>query len=190
MLAAISKTPAWRLRKGLLEKDGLSAIYQGIGRLADLQIYFADRKSRTLRRIEQGICSMVTSQKVGLVIVDYLQLISAEGKSQNREREISEISGTLKSLAMQFNIPIIALSQLNRDLERRDNKRPILADLRDSGSLEQDADIVMLLYRDDYYNPRSPERGIVEINIAKGRNTGTGTIKLRWDAERQTFSDL
>jgi replicative DNA helicase len=133
---------------------------------------------------------MVTSQKVGLVIVDYLQLISAEGKSQNREREISEISGTLKSLAMQFNIPIIALSQLNRDLERRDNKRPILADLRDSGSLEQDADIVMLLYRDDYYNPRSPERGIVEINIAKGRNTGTGTIKLRWDAERQTFSDL
>lgn len=190
MLASETGEKLWKFRKGYIYDGEWSMVNRGIAALSNLQLFFADRSVRTLRAVESTIYNMAISKKCQLIIVDYLGLINVEGKNLNREREISMISDTLKSLAMRFDIPIIALSQLNRSLEQRQDKRPTLADLRDSGSLEQDADIVLFLYRDDYYNENSQTPGIVEVNIAKGRNIGTGIVKLRWDGQTQTFSDL
>lgn len=193
LLASESRTKLWNLKNGYVAKTEWSVIHRGVTRIAEMPIFFADRKARTLRALEQSIHSMCVSKNCGLIIIDYLQLIVNDSKGKTREREVSEISQMLKGAAVQYDIPIIALSQLSRAVESRENKRPILADLRDSGSIEQDADIVMFLYRDDYYDTdkrKSPFTGVVEINIAKGRNIGTGTVKLRWDAETQTFSDL
>jgi replicative DNA helicase len=190
MLASETGEKLWKFRKGYIDKTEWSMVTSGIVALSNLQLFFADRSVRTLRAVESTIYNMAISKQYQLVIVDYIGLINVEGKNLNREREISMISDALKSLAMRFNIPIIALSQLNRSLEQRQDKRPTLADLRDSGSLEQDADIVLFLYRDDYYNEHSPTPGIVEVNVAKGRNIGTGIVKLRWDGQTQIFSDL
>ena len=118
---------------------------------------------------------------IGLIVIDYLQLIQGtNGKNSSREQEISEISRSLKIIAKELNVPVIALSQLARATEKRDDKRPMLSDLRESGAIEQDADIVMFLYRDDYYNKESEKRNIAEVIIAKHRGGSTGTVELAW----------
>ena len=128
---------------------------------------------------------------IGLVVIDYLQLVQGSGKKNaSREQEISEISRSLKILAKELDIPVIALSQLSRGAEKRDDKRPMLSDLRESGAIEQDADIVMFLYRDDYYNEDSEKKNIAEVILAKHRGGSTGTVKLAWMPSFTKFANL
>jgi replicative DNA helicase len=123
-------------------------------------------------------------------MIDYLQLMTAAGKSESRQQEISEISRSLKALARELNCPVIALSQLSRAVEQRPDHRPMLSDLRESGAIEQDADVVMFIYRDDYYNHDSPEKGVSEIIVAKQRNGPVGTVKLAWLPQYTMFANL
>ena len=127
---------------------------------------------------------------LGLVVIDYLQLMQGRGRVENRQQEISEISRSLKILAKEINIPVITLSQLSRAPEARADHRPMLSDLRESGAIEQDADIVMFLYRDDYYNPDTEKKNIAEVIIAKHRSGSTGTVELRWFGEYTKFVNL
>ena len=129
---------------------------------------------------------------IKLIIIDYLQLMkgSSRAASESRQQEISEISRSLKSLARELDIPVIALSQLSRAVEQRPDKRPMLSDLRESGAIEQDADVVMFIYRDDYYNKDSKEMGIAEINVAKQRSGPTGVVKLAWLPDYTKFANL
>ena len=128
---------------------------------------------------------------IGLVVIDYLQLIQGSGKKNaSREQEISEISRSLKILAKELHIPVIALSQLSRSVEKRDDKRPMLSDLRESGSIEQDADQVIFIYRDDYYNEDSEKKNIAEVILAKHRGGSTGTVDLAWLASYTKFANL
>ena len=126
--------------------------------------------------------------KLGLVLLDYLQLM--EGSGDNRVQELSKITRSLKGLAREINAPVIALSQLSRGVEQRTNKRPMMSDLRESGSIEQDADLILMLYRDSYYNPDSPDRDLAEIIIAKHRNGPTGIVKLIFNSEYTLFRNL
>ena len=125
-----------------------------------------------------------------IIMIDYLQLMSGSGRSESRQQEISDISRSLKALARELNVPVVALSQLSRAVEQRPDHRPMLSDLRESGAIEQDADVVMFLYRDDYYNHDSPEKGISEVIIAKQRNGPIGTVKLAWLPEYTKFANL
>ena len=129
-------------------------------------------------------------QDIQLVIVDYIQLMSSGGRSDNRQQEISDISRSLKSLARELNVPVIALSQLNRAVESRTDHRPMLADIRESGAIEQDADVIMFLYRDDYYNPETEKKNVAEVIIAKQRNGPTGTIELTWQPKYTRFVNM
>lgn len=129
-------------------------------------------------------------KNIGLVIIDYLQLMTGSKRSESRQQEISEISRSLKSMARELNIPVIALSQLSRAVEQRPDKRPMLSDLRESGAIEQDADIVMFLYRDEYYNHDTDEPGISEVIIGKQRSGPIGTVKLKWLGQYQKFVNL
>jgi replicative DNA helicase len=128
---------------------------------------------------------------LGLIVIDYLQLMQVPGNSENRATEISEISRSLKALAKELNVPVIALSQLNRSLETRTDKRPVMADLRESGAIEQDADVIVFIYRDDYYNKEnSPDKGLAEVIIGKQRNGPTGSVKLKFFGEYTRFDNL
>ena len=127
---------------------------------------------------------------LALVIIDYLQLMQGSGKSDSRQQEVSDISRGIKQVAREINAPIIALSQLSRAPEQRPDHRPMLSDLRESGAIEQDADVVMFIYRDDYYHPDTDEKNVSEINIAKQRNGAVGTVKLAWLPEYTKFGNL
>ena len=127
---------------------------------------------------------------MSIIMIDYLQLMSGSGRSESRQQEISDISRSLKALARELNVPVVALSQLSRAVEQRPDHRPMLSDLRESGAIEQDADVVMFLYRDDYYNHDSPDKGVSEVIIAKQRNGPIGTVKLAWLPEYTKFANL
>ena len=127
---------------------------------------------------------------LGLIVVDYLQLMQIPGNQENRASEIAEISRSLKALAKELSVPVIALSQLNRNLEQRPNKRPVMSDLRESGGIEQDADLIVFIYRDEVYNPESPEKGSAEIIIAKQRNGPTGMVRLTFLGQYTRFENF
>ncbi len=151
----------------------------------------ADDKSRTVGDIRAKTRRLKRSAGLTLVVVDYMQLMHTHGRSrENRQQEIAEISRNLKTLAQELNVPVIAVSQLNRALETRNDKHPQLGDLRESGAIEQDADVVLMIYRDDYYNPNTREGGIAEINIAKQRAGPTGTIKTTFTDKYTRFDNL
>ena len=128
-------------------------------------------------------------KELGLVVIDYLQLMEGSG-SDNRVQELSRITRGLKQMARELNVPVIALSQLSRGVEARTNKRPMLSDLRESGSIEQDADLVLMIYRDEYYNPETPDRGITEVIVTKHRNGPVGTVKLLFEPQFTRFRNL
>jgi replicative DNA helicase len=179
MLGSVGRLDQTRLRTGRLNDEDWPRLTHAIQKMNGAQIYIDETpglNSMELRARSRRLAR--TCGTLGLVIVDYLQLMSANSAGENRATEISEISRNLKGLAKELNCPVIALSQLNRGVEQRTDKRPMMSDLRESGAIEQDADVIMFIYRGDYYNKESKEPGVAEIIIAKQRNGPTGTVKL------------
>lgn len=180
LLTTEAKIDSSRVRGGNLKKEDWDNLSFATSVLSAAQIYICDKSNLNPYELT-AICKQLQkehSKGISLVIVDYLQLMRGTRQNVSREQEISEISRMLKALAKELNIPVMALSQLNRALESRDNKRPRMADLRESGAIEQDADIILFIYRDEVYNENTEEPGIAEINIGKHRNGPTGTVKL------------
>ncbi|MGN1327391.1 MAG: replicative DNA helicase [Clostridia bacterium] len=178
------------VRTGELNDKELSQLAETSGVLSQAQIYIDDTPGISIMEIRARCRKLKMEKNIGLVVIDYLQLIQGSGKASGREQEIAEISRSLKILAKELNVPVIALSQLSRAVEARPDHRPMLSDLRESGSIEQDADVVMFLYRDDYYNEDSPEKNVAEVIIAKQRAGSTGSIKLAWVGEYTKFANL
>lgn len=174
----------------LLKQDDWSKLLEASSMLSETPLYIDDTPGISPMEIRAKVRRLVSQEDVRLVIVDYLQLMSSKTRIDSREQEISEISRTMKAIAKEFNIPVIAISQLNRRVEERSDKRPMMSDLRESGAIEQDADIICFIYRDDVYNPESPKKGIAEIIVAKHRNGPVGTIELKWFPEYTRFWDL
>ena len=180
-----------KLRTGKLEEDDWAKLAGTIGPLSDAGIYIDDTPGISIMEIRARCRKMKLEKNIGLVIIDYLQLVQASNKRNgSREQDIAEISRSLKILAKELNIPVIALSQLSRAVEQRPDHRPMLSDLRESGSIEQDADIVMFLYRDDYYHEDSDKKNIAEVIIAKQRSGSTGTVDLGWLGSYTKFVNL
>ena len=170
-----------KVRTGKLEDDDWNKLAGCIGTLSDSEIYIDDTPGISVTEIRAKCRKLKLEKNIGLVVIDYLQLIQGTNKrGGTREQEISEISRSLKILAKEINVPVIALSQLSRAVEQRPDHRPMLADLRESGAIEQDADIVMFLYRDDYYNKETDKKDIAEVIIAKQRSGSLGTVELLW----------
>ncbi len=193
MITAEARIDMNRLRQGQLSERDFQRIVDVAGRLAEAPIYVDDTPDLSLLELRARARRLRTQHKLGLIIVDYLQLMSGaagSGKSENRQQEIAAISRGLKGLARELEVPVVALSQLSRAVEGRPNKRPMLSDLRESGSIEQDADLVLFIYRDEYYNPHSDKAGIAEIIIGKQRNGPTGTVELQFHAAHVRFNDL
>ena len=178
------------VRTGKLTDEELAKLAETSGELSQAQIFIDDTAGISVMEIRAKCRKLKMEKNIGLVIIDYLQLIQGSNKGGNREQEIAEISRSLKILAKELNVPVIALSQLSRAVESRPDHRPMLSDLRESGSIEQDADIVMFLYRDDYYNEDSPKKNIAEVIIAKQRSGSTGPVELAWLGNYTKFGNL
>lgn len=189
ILSMHSKVDSQKMRKGNLEDEEWEKLLESTKEVGSSRLLIDD-SSMTIADIRTKCRKFKMEQNLGLVIIDYLQLMNAGGRVESRQQEISTISRALKMLAMELNIPIIALSQLSRAVEARPDKRPMLSDLRESGAIEQDADVVMFIYRDDYYNHDSDEPGVAEIIIGKQRSGPTGTVKLGWQPEYTKFVNL
>ena len=181
-----------KIMTGKLEEDDWSKLASVVGPISDSGIYIDDTPGISIMEIRTKCRKLKMEKNIGLIVIDYIQLIQGSNNRKNgsREQEIAEISRSLKILAKELNVPVIALSQLSRAVEQRPDHRPMLSDLRESGSIEQDADIVMFLYRDDYYNPDSEEKDISEVIIAKHRAGSTGTVKLLWMGNYTKFVNL
>ena len=191
MLSSVGRLDAHRVRTGRLNDDEWGRLSFALGKMHEAPIYIdetpalnpIDLRARARRLHRQ--CG-----KLGLIVIDYLQLMSSGGGGENRATEISEISRSLKSLAKELGVPVIALSQLNRSLEQRPNKRPVMSDLRESGAIEQDADVIMFIYRDEVYNPDTPDKGSAEIIIGKQRNGPIGMVRLTFLGEYTRFENF
>jgi replicative DNA helicase len=192
LLCSEARVDATRMRNGRLLEADWGKISEAIGRLGDAPIYIDDNPNVTVMDIRAKARRLKAREGLGLVVVDYLQLMSGHQRSraENRQVEVSEISRGLKVLARELDIPVVALSQLSRNLEMRQDKRPVLADLRESGSIEQDSDVVMFIYRDELYNPESTQRGTAEIIVAKHRNGPTGTVSLAFMDHHTRFANM
>lgn len=191
MLSSVGRLDAHRVRTGRLNDDEWSRLSFALGKMHEAPLYIdetpalnpIDLRARARRLHRQ--CG-----KLGMIVIDYLQLMSVSGQGENRATEISEISRSLKSLAKELNVPVVALSQLNRSLEQRPNKRPVMSDLRESGAIEQDADVIMFIYRDEVYNPDTPDKGSAEIIIGKQRNGPIGMTRLTFVGEYTRFENF
>jgi len=193
MMCSEARIDMNRVRLGQLSDRDFSRLVDVAGRLSEAPIFIDDTPDLTLMELRARARRLRSQHNVGLIIIDYLQLMSGPGggqKGENRQQEIAAISRGLKALARELGVPVIALSQLSRAVEARPNKRPMLSDLRESGSIEQDADLVMFIYRDEYYNPHSEKAGIAEIIVGKQRNGPTGTVELQFHAQHVRFNDL
>ncbi len=191
MIAAETRIDSQRLRRGDLHDQEWPIFMEAVGRLSETHIFIDDTPSITPMQMRTKCRRLYAEHGLDLIMIDYLQLMVTERQSNNRVQEISEISRALKGLARELDVPVVAAAQLSRAVEQRQDKRPMLSDLRDSGSIEQDADIVMFIYRDEYYNPDTTERpNIAELSIAKHRNGPTGTVDLYWHGKLATFRNL
>jgi replicative DNA helicase len=190
LLSSESKIESTRIRSGNIQQEEWEPLTDAISKLAELPIYIDDSSNPTVSEIRGKAKQLKADNdgKLGLILIDYLQLM--DGGSDNRVQELSRITRGLKGMAKDLNVPVIALSQLSRSVESRTNKRPMLSDLRESGSIEQDADLVMMIYRDDYYNPNTSEAGVAEIILTKHRNGPTGTVKLLFDSQFTQFKNM
>jgi replicative DNA helicase len=191
MLASLGRINAHKIRNGKLGADDWPRLTSAVGLLNEAPIFIDDTpalspldlRSRTRRLIrEHG--------DLGLIVIDYLQLMQSGENQENRAIEVSNITRNLKVLAKEFNVPVVVLSQLNRSLEQRPNKRPVMSDLRESGAIEQDADVILFIYRDEVYNEDSQDKGVAEIIIGKQRNGPTGTARLTFLGEYTRFENF
>ena len=191
MLCSEAMVDSNKVRTGKLDEEDWTKLAEAIGPLSEAGVYIDDTPGISVMEIRTKCRKLKMEKNIGLVVIDYLQLISGSNKRNgSREQEISEISRSLKVLAKELNVPVIALSQLSRAVEQRDDHRPMLSDLRESGAIEQDADIGMFLERDDYYNKESAEKDIAEVIIAKQRGGSTGTVKLYWMGNYTKFVNI
>ncbi len=191
LISSNGRINATRLRTGQLEDEDWARVTGAISMLKETKIFIDDTPGLSPDVLRAKARRLKREHDLGLIVIDYLQLMSVPGNSENRATEISEISRSLKGLAKELNVPVIALSQLNRSLESRTDKRPVMADLRESGAIEQDADMIVFIYRDDYYNrENSPDKGLAEIIIGKQRSGPTGSLKLKFFGEYTRFDNL
>ena len=190
MLCSEARVDAHNLRKGRLAETDWPILSMAAGRLAAAPIFIDDTAGITCLEIKAKARRLKAQHSLDLIIIDYLQLITSSGRMENRQQEISDISRSLKGLARELNIPVIAVSQLSRAVEQRDGKKPRLSDLRESGAIEQDADLVVFIYREEYYKPKTERKGIAEVIISKQRNGPTGQIDLAFIKEYAKFENL
>ena len=192
MLSSIGRINQTRIRNGKLEQEDWPKLSAAVSKLKDARLYIDDTAalSPTELRSRSRRIARENGGELGMIMVDYMQLMQISGSSEGRTAEISEISRNLKAIAKEFTCPVVALSQLNRSLEQRPNKRPINSDLRESGAIEQDADVIMFIYRDEVYNEDSPDKGTAEIIIGKQRNGPIGTTRLAFQGEFTRFENL
>ncbi|WP_302622006.1 replicative DNA helicase [Paenibacillus sp. HGF5] len=187
MMSSEQHIDANRMRTGYMRSEDWEKATQAVATLGNSNLFLDDSSSLTVMEIINKCRRLKEKFGLDMIVIDYLQLISGNGRTENRQQEVSEISRKLKQLARELNVPVIALSQLSRAVEQRADKRPMLSDLRESGSIEQDADIVSFLYRDDYYNQETEKPNIIEIIIAKQRNGPVGTVELAFQKEYNKF---
>ncbi|GAB6179208.1 replicative DNA helicase [Desulfotomaculum defluvii] len=190
MLCSEAMVDAHKVRTGNIADEDWNKLSEAARHLSRAPIYLDDTGAATVREVRSKCRRLKVEKGLGLVIIDYLQLMSGGKRIENRQQEIADISRKLKGLAKELNVPVLALSQLSRAVESRTDKRPMMSDLRESGSIEQDADIIMFIYRDEYYNPDSEKKGIAEIIIAKQRNGSVGNIELGFFKEFVKFVNL
>jgi replicative DNA helicase len=191
MLGSVGRLDQHRLRTGRLLDEDWPRLTHAIQKMNDAQLFIDETPA--LNPMELRARSRRLARQcgqLGLIVIDYIQLMSGSGNGENRATEISEISRSLKGLAKELNCPVIALSQLNRSLEQRPNKRPVMSDLRESGAIEQDADVILFIYRDQVYNPDSQDKGTAEIIIGKQRNGPIGTVRLTFLGEYTKFDNF
>jgi replicative DNA helicase len=190
MLSTEARIQASQLRSGSLDESAWPKLINTAARMSEAPLYIDDTSAISPFDIRAKARRMKAQHGLDMIIVDYLQMMSLKQKVESREREVSEISKLLKGISRELRIPVIALAQLNRGVEGRQDRRPMLSDLRESGSIEQDADVIMMLYREDYYDRDTPEiKGLAEVIIGKQRNGPTGAVKLRWRAEYGLFDN-
>ena len=187
LLSSLGRINQQSLRTGKLEDEEWPRVTSAMSLLADSKIFIDDTPGLSPTELRARSRRLKRSHDLGLVVVDYLQLMAVPGNKENRATEIAEISRSLKALAKELAVPVIALSQLNRSLEQRPDKRPAMSDLRESGAIEQDADLIVFIYRDEYYHPDSADKGMAEIIIGKQRNGPTGTLKLTFRGQYTKF---
>jgi len=191
LLGSVGRIDAQRLRTGRLTDEDWPKLSEAIERMHAAPLHIDETPALSSLDLRARARRLAREYgKLGLIVVDYLQLMSANSAGENRATEISEISRSLKGLAKELKVPVIALSQLNRTVEQRQDKRPVMSDLRESGAIEQDADVILFIYRDEVYNPESPDKGIAEIIIGKQRNGPIGRVQLRFGGEHTRFDNL
>ncbi|MGA7180099.1 MAG: replicative DNA helicase [Thiobacillaceae bacterium] len=188
MIGSVGKLDQHKLRTGRLGDDDWPRLTYAMGKLNEAPLFIDETPALNPLELRARARRLAREcGKLGLIVIDYLQLMSASGSGENRATEISEISRSLKALAKELNVPVVALSQLNRSLEQRPNKRPVMSDLRESGAIEQDADVILFIYRDEVYNPESQDKGTAEIIIGKQRNGPIGMVRLTFLGEYTKF---
>lgn len=190
LISSLGRISTTRLRNGQLDDEGWRRVTTAIKTLRDARIFIDDTPTLTPEKLHFSARRLKHEQGLDLIVIDYLQMMRVTGVDEGSALELAELTRSIKALARQLNVPVIALSSLNRSLERRVDKRPILVDLRGSGALEDDADTIMFIYRDDYYRAESPDKGFAEILVAKQRNGPTGTVKLKFTGEHLRFDNL
>ena len=190
MFSLESNVDAQKLRTGQLNDQDWERLIESAGIIGKSNLIIDDTPGISVAELRSKCRKYKLEQNLSLIIIDYLQLMTGSGRSDSRQQEISDISRSLKSIARELNVPVVALSQLSREAEKRPDHRPMLSDLRESGAIEQDADVVMFIYRDDYYNHDTDKKGISEIIIAKQRNGPIGTVELAWLPEYTKFANL
>jgi len=190
LISSLGRINQQHLRTGDIQEEEWPRVTSAITMLSDAKIFIDDTPALSPAELRARARRLKREHDLGLIVIDYLQLMAVPGNKENRATEISEISRGLKALAKELNIPVIALSQLNRSLEQRTDKRPVMADLRESGAIEQDADVILFIYRDEYYNPESSDKGLAEIIIGKQRNGPTGTVKLTFLGQYTKFENF
>ena len=190
LLAMEAHIDAQKIRSGSLADEEWESLMESAEVIGGSKLIIDDTPGLSATELRSKCRKYKLEYDISLIVVDYIQLMSSGGRIESRQQEISDISRALKSLARELNVPIVALSQLNRSVETRSDHRPMMSDIRESGAIEQDADVIMFLYRDDYYNPETEERNVAEVIIAKQRNGPTGTIKLTWQPKYTRFVNM